>query len=237
MKPKNVFAILAVLALASPIGAQMGMGNRPPDLSGIWHPVVGSGAVYETTDGQGKKSQLELTIIGKEDVNGKAAYWGEVVMASPQMGGDVVVKSLYTLDGNHFAVSRMIMQPPGMDPREMETNSSMGGPRMSSATPSDIRDKSELVGSETITVPAGTFTCEHYRMKDGSGDAWISDKVIPLGVVKVQNKDRSMVLTKVITDAKDHITGTVKKFDPKDNDGHGQAQALRLAMSSARFAD
>ena len=51
-------------------------------------------------------------------------------------------------------------------------------------------------------------------MKDGTGDAWVSDKVGPWGLVKSQDKDSTMVLAKVITDAKDHITGTPKKFDP-----------------------
>lgn len=87
---------------------------------------------------------------------------------------------------------------------------------MARPAPSDIRDKAELVGTESVTVPAGTFSCQHYHMKDGSADAWVSDKVSPWGLVKAQGKDSSMVLTKVITDAKDHITGPVKKFDPKD---------------------
>jgi hypothetical protein len=30
----------------------------------------------------------------------------------------------------------------------------------------------------------------------------------------MQGKDNSMVLSRVITDAKDHITGTPRKFDP-----------------------
>ena len=51
-------------------------------------------------------------------------------------------------------------------------------------------------------------------MKDSSSDAWISDKVAPWGFVKTQGKDSSILLAKVITDAKDHITGTPKKFDP-----------------------
>jgi hypothetical protein len=97
---------------------------------------------------------------------------------------------------------------------EMDMNMNMGGHRMPQSTPSDIRDKAERVGTESITVPAGTFSCEHYRMKDGSSEAWVSDKVAPWGLVKTQGKDSSMVLTKVITDAKDHITGTPKKFDP-----------------------
>jgi hypothetical protein len=51
-------------------------------------------------------------------------------------------------------------------------------------------------------------------MKDGSGDAWISDKVSPWSLVKTQQKAETMVLTKVTTDAKDRITGTPTKFDP-----------------------
>jgi hypothetical protein len=86
--------------------------------------------------------------------------------------------------------------------------------RMQQSTPSDIADKAEALGTESVTVPAGTFTCQHYRMKDGSGEAWVSDKVGPWGLVKGVNKGETMVLTKAITDAKDHITGTPKKFDP-----------------------
>jgi hypothetical protein len=80
--------------------------------------------------------------------------------------------------------------------------------------PIDIRGSSEDLGSETITVPAGTFTCEHYRAKDGSGDTWVTAKVSPWGMVKHQGTDTTIVLTKVLTDAKDKITGTPIPFDP-----------------------
>lgn len=80
----------------------------------------------------------------------------------------------------------------------------------------DIREQAEDVGSESITVPAGTFTCEHYRMKDGSADVWVSEKVAPWGVVKMTGRDGTMTLTKVLTNAKTHITGTPQKFDPME---------------------
>ncbi len=214
MKTKRVVAILTMLALASPLGAQMGMGPRTPDMSGIWNPVVGSGGAYEMTDREGKKSQLEITIVGKEDVNGKAGYWMEMAMSNARAGGDMYMKYLIAPSDTGVASTRMIMQMPGQDPMEMDMN--MGGRRMAQSTPTDIREKAERVGTESITVPAGTFSCEHYRMKDGSSDAWVSDKVAPWGLVKTQGKDASMVLTKVITDAKDHITGTPKKFDPAE---------------------
>jgi hypothetical protein len=217
MKIKRIAAVLSLLAFGLPIGihAQMGMGPRMPSLSGIWQPVVGTGGAYEVTDRDGKKSQFEMTIVGKEDVGGKPGYWMELAVANPRADGQMYVKNLIAANDNGVAPVRMIMQMQGQDPMEMDMNMmKMGGRQMPQSTPSDIRDKSELVGTESVTVPAGTFRCQHYRTKDGSSDVWISDKVAPWGLVKSQGKESSMVLSKVITDAKDHITGTPKKFDP-----------------------
>ena len=60
------------------------------------------------------------------------------------------------------------------------------------------------------------FSCEHWT-KDGGekGDVWISPKVSPLGVVKSVERAETMILAKVITNAKGHITGTPKKMDAK----------------------
>lgn len=214
MKTKQVVVVLAMLVLALPLAAQMGMGPRMPNMSGVWHPVVGSGGAYEMTDREGKKSQMEITIVGKEDVNGKTGYWMEMAINNPRSGGEMYMKNLIAPSDSGVASVRMIMQQPGQDPMEMDMNMSMGARRPPQSMPSDIRDKAEHVGTETITVPAGTFVCEHYRTKDTSSDVWVSDKVAPWGLVKTQGKDSSMILTKVITDAKDHITGTPKKFDP-----------------------
>jgi hypothetical protein len=55
--------------------------------------------------------------------------------------------------------------------------------------------------------PAGTSGREHYRLKGGSEDVWVSKDVKPYGLVKSQTKDSTMTLTKVLTDAKDKING------------------------------
>ncbi len=214
MNLKRVLVVLTVLGLASPLGAQMGMGPRMPNMSGVWHPVVGSGGAYEVTRQDGKKNQLEITLVGQEEVNGKTGYWLEMATADPRSGGTMYMKMLVSAGDNGMASLRMVMQVPGQDPMEMDMNMPMMNRPQPQTMPTDIRDKAERVGTESITVPAGTFSCEHYRMKDGSADVWISEKVAPWGLVKTQAKDSSMVLTKVITDAKDHITGTPKKFDP-----------------------
>jgi hypothetical protein len=125
--------------------------------------------------------------------------------------GQMVTKTLTVVDGTDTVVSRMIMQMPNRPPMEMPTQMSKTSAQKQ---PADIRDRAEDLGSESITTPAGTFTAEHYKMKDGSGDAWVAPKAGPYGLVKFQGKDTSMVLTKVITDAKDKITGTPQPFNP-----------------------
>jgi hypothetical protein len=217
MKWKQLSVILfATFTMAFPLAAQMGMGmgGRMPTLSGVWRPVVGTGAAYEITKSDGTKTQLEISIVGKEDVEGKPAYWMEMSFVDPRTSTPMYMKSLTTVNENNVVSSRMIMQMPGQDPMEMDSNMAAQARRAQPPTPSDIADKAEVLGTESVTVPAGTFTCQHYRMKDGSGEAWVSEKVGPWGLVKAVNKGETMVLTKAITDAKDHITGTPKKFDP-----------------------
>jgi hypothetical protein len=210
MKLKQMVVMFIALALAVPLAAQM-FGPRTPTLSGIWHPVVGPGAAYEITK-DGKKSEIELSIVGKEDVDGKTGFWQEVVMTDARTSQPVYAKTLVSVTDAGVTTMKMVMQMPGQPPMEMD--SGMPGGRTNTSIANNLADKAEIVGTESVTVPAGTFSCTHYRMKDGTGEAWVSDKVSPWGLVKSQDKDTSMVLAKVITDAKDHITGTPQKFDP-----------------------
>ncbi len=203
-------SVLLVLFAAGAASAQMGM-RGPTQLRGVWNPVVGSGAAYEMQNANGMKSAMEFAIVGKDSVGGKDAAWMEMTMSNPRMGGDMVIKELVQFDASQMQTSRVIMQFPGRPPMEMPD--SMTQARKPTQF-TDLRSNTDDVGSESVTTPAGTFTCEHYRMKDGSGDAWVSDKVTPFGLVKYQGKTDSMVLTKLVTDAKDKIVGTPVPFDP-----------------------
>ena len=75
-------------------------------------------------------------------------------------------------------------------------------------------DNWHQLGTESVTVPAGTFSCQHWKSDSGS-EVWTSDQVTPFGAVKEVNASSSKVLLKVISDAQDHITGPVKQFDPQ----------------------
>ena len=203
--------LFALLGAAS-ASAQMGMGMRagPPQLRGVWSPVVGQGAVYQISPQSGKKTEMEIAVLGKEPVEGKDGYWLQMAMSSSEADGQMVMKHLFVLNGQETRTARMIMQMPGQPPMEMPAQMMH---RDRSTQPADARTDAQDLGRESITVLAGTYTTEHYRLKDGS-EFWYSKDVPPWGLVKYQGKDSTMVLVKVISEAKDKIVGTPQSFNP-----------------------
>lgn len=211
---RNTF-LLSCLALLTPGISSAQFGMRQPQMPrGLFNPVVGSGAVYDMQMANGNKTTMEIDVVGKDSVDGKDAYWFETSMSNMPQGappGGMTMKMLMVLDGADSYASKMVMQMGDRPPMEMAIPPNRGAAQKQ---PADIKSMAEDVGSESVTTPAGTFSCEHYRMKDGSGDTWVSEKVSPYGVIKHQGKDTTMVLTKVVTDAKDKITGTPQPFNP-----------------------
>ncbi len=216
------FAAAAILALAATASAQMGMGGMGTagGFRGVWNPVVGAGGLYEIQNQRqgpgGGTSEMQIAIVGQETVNGKTGYWLEMTMDNPRAGGTMYAKYLYVLDAGKMQILRMVVQPPGRSPIEMPVGG-MGGGMMGNRQPqpqaADISKEAQDLGSESVTVPAGTFTAEHYKSGDGA-DVWVSPKVSPWGLVKLTSTNSNMTLLKVVTDAKDMITGTPQVFDP-----------------------
>ena len=206
----SVIAALCIFVVASARAQVSGGMRQSPLPSGIFSPVVGSGAAYDITTSEGRTMNIEYAIVAKETVNGKDGYWME--WTSNAMGNGQMIMKVLTVPGDSGAPTRVIMQLPGRPPMEMPAQ--MTGRMSGQSAVSDIRGGATDIGSESLTVPAGTFTCEHYRMKDGSGDTWVSTKVAPFGVVKHQGKDSTMVLTKILTDARDKIVGVPQPFNP-----------------------
>jgi hypothetical protein len=206
-----VIAAFLIGLPAIPVKAQMGRSFQP-HFSGVWNPIVGSGAAYEIDNkDKGDKTAMEIAIVGKESVGGKDTYWYEMSMDQTRAGGQMIIKTLMVTGADGVQASRIIMQMPNRPPMEMPAQMVHQG----HSQPTDVRSDAEDLGSETITVPAGTFVCEHYRSKNDAGDTWVSQKVSPYGMVKHESKNTTMVLTKVITDAKDKITGTPVPFNPQ----------------------
>jgi hypothetical protein len=207
-----LFAICATLISGVPALAQMGMNIfQKPTIASVFHPVVGSGAVYQDTHTNAPNDPPttdEMSVVAKETVDGKDGYWLEFSHQDKKSGGTIYAKALITKDD--FAFHRMVFQQPGQQAMEMPYRPKPGDTAMQKNA-----DNWHVVGNESITVPAGTFSCQHWKNDSGS-EIWTSDKVTPFGAVKEVTSSGTKVLVKLISDAQDHITGPVKVFDPQE---------------------
>lgn len=207
-------AILAAISLtaASPSHAQMGMDMfKRPSITKVFHPVVGKGAVYLDTDKESKTSRTsEIAVVAKDTFEGKEAFWMQIASTDPQ-GKTFIGKSLIT--PGDFQFHRMIIQPPGQQAMEMPV-------KMNAARKEKMEESAaewHSVGTESVTVPAGTFSCEHWRNDKTHGEVWTSDKVTPFGMVKeISGNGDTQVLSKILDNATDRITGPVKQFDMRE---------------------
>jgi hypothetical protein len=199
------------LCLATGAGAQLGGMQffSKPNIADIFKPVVGQGAVYQesSTDGKRPPHEMEMTVVGKEMTPSGEGYWMEMTMTR-EGEQKMYSKILMTKD---FQFTKIIFQMPGQGAMEMPMNPN----DKDRAQMKEEMSKWTQVGTETITVPAGTFSCAHWKKDDGTDDVWTSDKVSPMAMVKQVGKTHSMVLVRQITGAQDHITGPVTAFDPK----------------------
>jgi hypothetical protein len=212
----RIYAAMAAVGLSLGCGctaqAQMGMNLfQKPAIAKFVNPVVGKGSEYLTTpteSGSGKTRTMEMGVIGKESVDGKEGFWMQI-SSSAADGKILLAKALISKDD--FQPRKIIFQMPGQGAMEMPFNPSATRDQKMA----DSMSEWHSVGTETITVPAGTFVCEHWRNDTKGSDMWASDKVTPFGMVKEVTKSSTMVLTKQLTDVTDKIPGPVQKFDPQ----------------------
>ena len=153
-----------------------------------------------------------------------------------------------SLEGGMMAAAgKMVMQmmmTPGADPVAKKTVMQIGAGdpmdlpvAMTGEKPFTKPNNKGLVGSETLKVAGGSFKAKHYRDKSPQGDKidyWISDSVLPLGLVKVEVDQKSnpqikgkvsLELAAMGKDAKPAITKPPKPFD--------QAALMQQMMSAA----
>jgi hypothetical protein len=126
MKRRNFVTACAfgLTVLAAAASGQMGMGMRPSMPSGIFSPVIGSGAQYESSTPDGAKSVIEYALVGKDTVMGKDGYWLEWTMSGAGMS-QMVMKMLI-VPGSNDAPSHVIMQMGKNPPMEMPMQGRMG---------------------------------------------------------------------------------------------------------------
>ncbi len=197
--------MLFLLFVADRTGAQP-LGGSGPRFYSEFKPVVGGWSEYQIAAPGQQPSKMKIAVVGKEG----DAYWYETVMEGGKRG-PVVTKML--VSGNpddQKNVKRLIVKEgnqPAMEiPVEMMQQSSKGQEAMGK-----MIDK----GTETITVPAGTFKAQHIQYQDpgGTADTWVYKEVSPYGLIKSQSKDHEMVLIGYGKGAKTQITESPQKFE------------------------
>ena len=214
---QKLAVVLAVCSgLVTPVWAQFGrMGKgmgQAPHIPGVFKPVVGTGAQYQITT-KGQNMSWAVAVVGKESVDGNDGYWLEMRAEGGESGG-MIMKSLTVTHDGQAEVKRIIMQPPGQPPMEMPMGMMGMMPRGQQQAAKE-EGLGEKIGTETVTVPAGTYTCDHYRSKRGNepADFWVSTKVAPYGLIKMTSADTTMVLQKVLSNETSKIKGEPPKMD------------------------
>lgn len=181
---------------------------KRPNIANFFHPVPGAGTVYEETGKDGRKAHIEIAIVDKELVGAQQGFWIE--FGSDHASGGQIQYSKALITPDDFRAHQFVTI---WDQNHQLTQIDVDSlPSNHDALTKDMA-KWHQVGSESVTVPAGTYSCDHWAKDDGTSDIWVSSKVAPMGMVKSVDKNDTTVLVKTFSDAKTHLTGTPVKLD------------------------
>jgi hypothetical protein len=220
MLKKTLLAFVLGTALApSPASAQMSPQPPLPLVVDLKKVEIGSWASYSMTMGQMTMS-AKVALVARDAASVAMETSLEGGMMA-MMGGKMTMKLVMDPDPTTAAkpVKQMVMQIGDQDP--------MLAPDTMQPQKYSKPDPSTLVGKETIKVAAGSFKTAHYRTKteQGTVDAWVSEAVLPTGLVKLttsamqagaqQLPAMAMELAAVGKGAKSIITKPPKPFDPQ----------------------
>lgn len=182
-------------------------------------PPVGSWAEWRMTEGADSSITSRMAVVGSEQRDGKTLT--RLEMTSQGRRGPIIMQVLisgwpYGAGETEEAVFKMGDRPAMKVPQAMLSR--IANHRGSSAS-GWMRgcEKMQVVGSEKVTVPAGTFSTTHYRNAQDGSDVWI-DKDLPFALVKLTDSSAAdgekstMELSASGTGAKSAITETPQEM-------------------------
>jgi hypothetical protein len=199
--------------------------------------TAGTYAQYKVTGGrQAGEGTLRLAFLGTEQKDGKT--YERIEMQMNGMGGrregPVAMQMLvpgWPFDSDQ--IGEIVMQPPGQPAMRMPSEM-MGMMRQRGGMPGgaalQLRERcgdAKLVGSERVTVAAGTFETKHFRSDKDDADFWVAESVDGFGLVKATGKDGTMELVGKGSDAKSSITGEVMDMGGMMGPGMGPGRRPR----------
>lgn len=185
--------------------------------SSITNLTVGQWAEYSVTVPEmgDQPFQIRMAIVGEEAKDGTPHYWYEMKMDTPQ--GKMIVQSLVPgWPYEQAQIAGMIMK--AGDQPAMRMSDQMIGMMAAQTEQSPgervIEDceNAERVGTESVTVAAGTFDAVHIRSTaDGNTDVWVSGDV-PFGMVRMESSEGQMELVGHGDGATSSITETPQEM-------------------------
>lgn len=206
---RRALAMLGAFVLIGFIPARVSAQDLNAICEDVRQQDVGGWAKYEVT-GDEVNGTMRLALLS-EGAGGAEGQWFE--MAGTINGQDAIIQlqaDIWPFEPEeiHGVVMKAAGQPAMRLPESMlsqmrgQMNSPIGDMAESCA-------QGELLGSETVEVPAGSFDTHKVRPGDvgeGTPDAvWVTTDV-PFGVVKSEGPDGTMVLIEYGTDATSSIS-------------------------------
>ena len=176
---------MLALCLAGPAAAD------PALLVDFKHAQVGTWAEYTVKVGTAEQTMRTRWAFLKRDADGNTLELTAdgPAAASAKVGGKVVTRMVLAPDpiGMSKPFRQIVVQLGQQEPVEIPLDLP-GLPAQKFQNP----DPKKRLGTETITVAAGSFSASHYRdvLPDSTVDSWLSDQVHPLGVVKIVSTPR-----------------------------------------------
>ncbi len=210
--PRLTLLPLALLA-ATPMAAQ----DFQSFCNGTVPVRVGAWAAYQFTGGRADGSTMRMAIVGSERFGDSTYHWYEMqTTAAPNKKPNHTIMQILVagIASPRVAVRGLIMKN--------NNEAAMRAPDMMVAMMSRAftggvsqyleqqcnKGGVQLMGVESVTVPAGSFRALHIKDSDG-GEAWLQPGAGVFAMVKVLSKDGMvMALTGRGSDAKSAITET-----------------------------
>jgi hypothetical protein len=171
------------------------------------NPKVGHYAELQFTNATGESMLIRFAVVGSEMLDGREHYWIEVISAPPVIGDNVIVQMLvphYPFD--HRDLKAYIVKMPGAPARKVPDDllAQIGEQTQTGPSWRQLCGSTEDLGTERVTVEAGTFNTRHYRAGENLEDEfWIAD--VPFGMVKLIQADSRMELVRHGSDARSSI--------------------------------
>lgn len=207
MRRTLTLALAATLVGAAAATAQSNAcADKGPKL-----PAAGGWAEYHADSGD-----FKMMYIGHETAGERIEMAMNRTMRNGEATNVVMQLVVPAFPYQMAQASEMVMQmgdrPPMKVSGQMLDMMRQRAPDQSALSP-DLCARLTKVGTESVTVPAGTFSTTHYRDAQTNTDVWV-DPSVPFGAVKVVSPHTTMVLKAKGTGGTTGIRGTPQEMGP-----------------------